>query len=127
MKRKQRKWLILLPLIILMKIAHLKMTLVGLILGVLALNILIVGGGGWLIHYLKFKTLCKIHPQLVHHHSHAYDSDPAGKESIDNFGLLFLYHIFLSDICRLFPICGQLFPGLLLQLQLFIWIQSSRS
>ncbi|XP_061395223.1 uncharacterized protein LOC133330832 [Musca vetustissima] len=76
-KRKTRKWMILLPLIILMKITHLKMTLVGLILGVLALNILIVGGGGWLIHYLKFKTLCKIHPQLVHHHSHAYDSDPA--------------------------------------------------
>ncbi|XP_013105769.2 uncharacterized protein LOC106085871 [Stomoxys calcitrans] len=76
-KKKQRKWMILLPLIILMKIAHLKMTLVGLILGVLALNILIVGGGGWLIHYLKFKTLCKIHPQLVQHHSHVYDSDPA--------------------------------------------------
>ncbi|XP_073820534.1 osiris 1 [Musca autumnalis] len=77
-KRKARKtWMILLPLIILMKITHLKMTLVALILGVLALNILIVGGGGWLIHYLKFKTLCKIHPQLVHHHSHAYDSDPA--------------------------------------------------
>ncbi|XP_011291989.1 uncharacterized protein LOC101900319 [Musca domestica] len=75
-KRKAKKWMILLPLIILMKITHLKMTLVGLILGVLALNILIVGGGGWLIHYLKFKTLCKIHPQLVHHHSHAYDSDP---------------------------------------------------
>ncbi|XP_075144517.1 osiris 1 [Haematobia irritans] len=76
-KKKQRKWAILLPLIILIKIAHLKMTLVSLILGVMALNILIVGGGGWLIHYLKFKTLCKIHPQLVQHHSHVYDSDPA--------------------------------------------------
>lgn len=69
-----------------MKIAHLKMTLVTLLLGVLGLNVLLVGGVGWLIHYLKFKTLCKIHPQLVQHHSHVYDSDPAGKfANIFNF------------------------------------------
>lgn len=78
-ERKKRKWMIILPLIILMKIAHLKMTVVTLLLGVLGLNVLLVGGVGWLIHYLKFKTLCKIHPQLVQHHSHVYDSDPAGK------------------------------------------------
>ncbi|KAM7359468.1 osiris 1 [Cochliomyia hominivorax] len=76
-EKKKRKWLIILPLIILMKIAHLKMTVVTLLFGVLGLNVLLVGGVGWLIHYLKFKTLCKIHPQLVQHHSHVYDSDPA--------------------------------------------------
>ncbi|KAI8118326.1 hypothetical protein CVS40_9897 [Lucilia cuprina] len=76
-EKRKRKWLIILPLIILMKIAHLKMTVVTLLLGVLGLNVLLVGGVGWLIHYLKFKTLCKIHPQLVQHHSHVYDSDPA--------------------------------------------------
>lgn len=65
------------PLIILMKIAHLKMTLVTLLLGVLGMNVLLVGAMGWLIHYLKFKTLCKIHPHLVQTHSHVYDSDPA--------------------------------------------------
>ncbi|XP_053953199.1 uncharacterized protein LOC128860011 [Anastrepha ludens] len=76
-ERKRRKWLIILPLIILLKIAHLKMTVVTLLLGVLGLNVLLVGGIGWLIHYLKFKTLCKIHPHLVQSHSHVYDSDPA--------------------------------------------------
>ncbi|XP_062124941.1 uncharacterized protein LOC133838033 [Drosophila sulfurigaster albostrigata] len=75
--RKKKKWLILLPLIILMKIAHLKMTVVTLLLGVLGMNILLVGGTGWLIHYLKYKTMCKIHPHLVQTHSHVYDSDPA--------------------------------------------------
>ncbi|XP_037943015.1 uncharacterized protein LOC119675869, partial [Teleopsis dalmanni] len=76
-KRKRQKWLIILPLIILMKIAHLKMTAVTLLLGVLGLNVLILGAVGWLIHYLKFKTLCKIHPHLVQSHSHVYDSDPS--------------------------------------------------
>lgn len=75
--RKKKKWLIILPLIILMKIAHLKMTLVTLLLGVLGMNVLLVGGTGWLIHYLKYKTLCKIHPHLVQSHSHVYDSDPS--------------------------------------------------
>ncbi|ALC46839.1 Osi1 [Drosophila busckii] len=75
--RKKKKWLIILPLIILMKIAHLKMTLVTLLLGVLGMNVLLVGGVGWLIHYLKYKTLCKIHPHLVQSHSHVYDSDPS--------------------------------------------------
>ncbi|KAH8407114.1 hypothetical protein KR222_006999 [Zaprionus bogoriensis] len=75
--KKKKKWLIILPLIILMKIAHLKMTLVTLLLGVLGMNVLLVGGTGWLIHYLKYKTLCKIHPHLVQTHSHVYDSDPA--------------------------------------------------
>ncbi|EDW84619.1 uncharacterized protein Dwil_GK13029 [Drosophila willistoni] len=75
--RKKKKWLIILPLIILMKIAHLKMTLVSLLFGVLGMNALLVGGVGWLIHYLKFKTLCKIHPHLVQTHSHVYDSDPS--------------------------------------------------
>ncbi|XP_032597551.1 uncharacterized protein LOC116806008 [Drosophila grimshawi] len=75
--KKKRKWLVLLPLIILMKIAHLKMTLVTLLLGVLGMNVLLVGGTAWLIHYLKYKTMCKIHPHLVQSHSHVYDSDPA--------------------------------------------------
>ncbi|KAL7729419.1 hypothetical protein ACLKA6_008982 [Drosophila palustris] len=75
--RKKKKLLIILPLIILMKIAHLKMTLVTLMLGVLGMNVLLVGGTGWLIHYLKYKTLCKIHPHLVQSHSHVYDSDPS--------------------------------------------------
>ncbi|XP_036323200.1 uncharacterized protein LOC118737060 [Rhagoletis pomonella] len=79
--RKRRKWLIILPLIILLKIAHLKMTVVTLLLGVLGLNVLLVGGVAWLIHYLKFKTLCKIHPHLVQSHSHVYDSDPADYSS----------------------------------------------
>lgn len=75
--KKKKKWLVILPLVILMKIAHLKMTLVTLLLGVLGMNVLLVGAMGWLIHYLKYKTLCKIHPHLVQTHSHVYDSDPA--------------------------------------------------
>uniref|UniRef100_A0A0K8UE01 Uncharacterized protein n=1 Tax=Bactrocera latifrons TaxID=174628 RepID=A0A0K8UE01_BACLA len=84
--RKRRKWLVILPLIILLKIAHLKMSVVTLLLGVLGLNVLLVGGMGWLIHYLKFKTLCKIHPHLVQSHSHVYDSDLAGKWRIHKTG-----------------------------------------
>ncbi|KAI8044438.1 uncharacterized protein LOC128262830 [Drosophila gunungcola] len=76
LKRKKKKWLIILPLIILMKIAHLKMTLVSMLMGVLGMNVLLVGGVGWLIHYLKYKTMCKIHPHLVQTHSHVYENDP---------------------------------------------------
>ncbi|EDV43733.1 uncharacterized protein Dana_GF16371 [Drosophila ananassae] len=81
LKKKKKKWLILLPLIILMKIAHLKMTLVGLLMPVLGMNLLLVGGVGWLIHYLKYKTMCKIHPHLVQTHSHVYESDPSDYSS----------------------------------------------
>ncbi|XP_043655819.1 uncharacterized protein LOC122621875 [Drosophila teissieri] len=77
LKRKKKKWLIILPLVILMKIAHLKMTLVSMLMGVLGMNVLLVGGVGWLIHYLKYKTMCKIHPHLVQTHSHVYESDPS--------------------------------------------------
>lgn len=78
-QKKKYKWLIILPLIILMKIAHLKMKVVTLLLGVLGLNTLILGGTAWIIHYLKFKTLCKIHPHYVQQHTHSYDYDVAGK------------------------------------------------
>ncbi|KAH8344085.1 hypothetical protein KR084_004156 [Drosophila pseudotakahashii] len=77
LKRKKKKWLIILPLVILMKIAHLKMTLVSMLMGVLGMNVLLVGGVGWLIHYLKYKTMCKIHPHLVQTHSHVYESEPS--------------------------------------------------
>ncbi|XP_017046616.1 uncharacterized protein LOC108091778 [Drosophila ficusphila] len=77
LKRKKKKWLIILPLIILMKIAHLKMTLVTMLMAVLGMNVLLVGGVGWLIHYLKYKTMCKIHPHLVQTHSHVYESEPS--------------------------------------------------
>ncbi|KAL9898254.1 osiris 1 [Glossina fuscipes fuscipes] len=78
-EKKKHKWLVILPLIILMKIAYLKMTVVGLLVGVLGLNAVIIGGVGWLIHYLKHKTLCKIHPKFVQHHLHTYDGDPTGE------------------------------------------------
>ncbi|XP_016938114.4 uncharacterized protein Osi1 [Drosophila suzukii] len=75
--RKKKKWLIILPLIILLKIAHLKMAVVGMLTAVLGMNVLLVGGVGWLIHYLKYKTMCKIHPHLVQTHSHVYESEPS--------------------------------------------------
>ncbi|EDW24272.1 GL24049 [Drosophila persimilis] len=31
----------------------------------------------WRIHYVKYKTMCKIHPHLVQTHSHVYDSEPS--------------------------------------------------
>ncbi|EDW55060.1 uncharacterized protein LOC6614069 [Drosophila sechellia] len=76
LKRKKKKWLIILPLVILMKITLLKM-MVSMLMGVLGMNVLLVGGVGWLIHYLKYKTMCKIHPHLVQTHSHVYESDPS--------------------------------------------------
>ncbi|KAH8382488.1 hypothetical protein KR009_003760 [Drosophila setifemur] len=81
LKKKKRKWLILLPLIILLKIAHLKMTIISLLFPVVGMNLLLVGGVGWLIHYLKYKTMCKIHPHLVQTHSHVYESDPSDYSS----------------------------------------------
>ncbi|XP_055850369.1 uncharacterized protein LOC129914943 [Episyrphus balteatus] len=74
--KKKRKWLLILPLIILMKIAHLKMTVVPLLLATLGLNVVLIGGGGWLIHYLKYKTLCKIHPHYIQTQTHVYETDP---------------------------------------------------
>ncbi|SPP80220.1 Hypothetical predicted protein [Drosophila guanche] len=53
------------------------MTLVSMLLTVIGMNVLLVGGVGWLIHYLKYKTMCKIHPHLVQTHSHVYDSEPS--------------------------------------------------
>ncbi|KAL5284782.1 hypothetical protein ACFFRR_006852 [Megaselia abdita] len=71
--RKKLKWAVILPLIILMKIGSLKMTLVPLLTTIVGTNALLLLGVGYIVYYLKFKTLCKIHPKLVQHHSHVWD------------------------------------------------------
>lgn len=74
--KKKKKWLIILPLIILMKIAHLKMTVVPLLLGIVGLQLITVIGAAYIIYYLKRHTLCKIHPHLVHTQSNVWDTEP---------------------------------------------------
>lgn len=58
------------PLAILIKLLHLKITLLPIILGIGIVQILLVAGGAILFHYLKNNTLCRIQPHLVHTHSH---------------------------------------------------------
>lgn len=49
------------------------MTLVPLLTYIVGSNSLLLLGVGYIIYYLKNKTLCKIHPKLIQQHSHVWD------------------------------------------------------
>ncbi|XP_055380298.1 uncharacterized protein LOC129611253 isoform X2 [Condylostylus longicornis] len=61
--RKKLKWLILFPLIILGKIASLKMSMVVLMFTVIGAQLALAGGFAFIIYWLKHTYLCKINPK----------------------------------------------------------------
>lgn len=77
-KYKKRKWHIILPLAILLKLTHLKLMLLKVLLGIGGVQLILIVFGALLFHYLKNNTLCKIQPHLVHTHSHVADHEPGG-------------------------------------------------
>lgn len=65
-----KKWHIIFPIAILIKLMHIKLMLNIALLAIGLLQILTIGGGVLLFHYLKNNTLCKINPHLIQTHSH---------------------------------------------------------
>lgn len=74
--KKRLKFAILLPIIILLKLFHLKLTVIPLLFFMNSLNILLIAGGTYILYYLKHHTVCKIKPHLSETHSHVWDSLP---------------------------------------------------
>lgn len=74
--KRKRKWQIILPIAILLKLTHLKILAVKILLGIGGAQLLLIVGGALLFHYLKNNTLCKIQPHLVHTHSHITEHEP---------------------------------------------------
>lgn len=73
---KKRKWNLIFPLAILVKLLHLKLTLIPIIVGVGLIQLLLIAGGALLFHYLRNNTLCRIQPHLIHSHSHVSETGP---------------------------------------------------
>lgn len=75
-KRDKKKLNMILPLAILLKVAHLKLTLLPILLGVGLIQLILIAGGALLFAYLRNNTHCRIQPHLVHSHSHVGETGP---------------------------------------------------
>lgn len=77
-KKKKKKLALILPLTILLKLTHLKILVTKVLLGIGAVQLILIVGGALIFHYLKNNTLCKVQPHLVHTHSHVSDYSEPG-------------------------------------------------
>ncbi|XP_040153115.1 uncharacterized protein LOC120894534 [Anopheles arabiensis] len=69
-KQKQRKWSLILPLAVMLKLVHLKLLLKPILLGVGLIQVLLIAGGLLLFHFFRNTNICKIQPHVIHAHSH---------------------------------------------------------
>uniref|UniRef100_A0A182Q7I3 Uncharacterized protein n=1 Tax=Anopheles farauti TaxID=69004 RepID=A0A182Q7I3_9DIPT len=76
-KQKQRKWSLILPLAVMLKLVHLKLLLKPILLGVGLIQVLLIAGGLLIFHFFRNTNICKIQPHVIHAHSHiASESSP---------------------------------------------------
>ncbi|XP_055677150.1 uncharacterized protein LOC129786276 [Lutzomyia longipalpis] len=73
---RRKKLNLIFPLAILLKLAHLKVLLLPILLGIGVIQVLLIVGGALLFHFLRNNTLCKVQPHLVHSHSHVTETGP---------------------------------------------------
>lgn len=97
--KKKKKWGVVLPLIILFKLMKLQMMVMKVMMGIGIIQLLLVVGGVSLYYYLKYNTLCKVQPHLVHTHSHLEHAEP-GYTKINNSFLYYIFYQYLIFFCR---------------------------
>ncbi|XP_050087567.1 uncharacterized protein LOC126572366 [Anopheles aquasalis] len=68
--KKKRKWSMILPLAVMLKLVHLKLLLKPILLGVGLIQVLLIGGGLLLFYFFRNTNICKIQPHVIHAHSH---------------------------------------------------------
>ncbi|XP_035772755.1 uncharacterized protein LOC118456260 [Anopheles albimanus] len=68
--KKKRKWSLILPLAVMLKLVHLKLLLKPILLGVGLIQVLLIGGGLLLFYFFRNTNICKIQPHVIHAHSH---------------------------------------------------------
>ncbi|XP_053670581.1 uncharacterized protein LOC128720906 [Anopheles nili] len=69
-KQRQRKWSLILPLAVMLKLVHLKLLLKPILLGVGLIQVLLIAGGLLIFHFFRNTNICKIQPHVIHAHSH---------------------------------------------------------
>ncbi|XP_052863709.1 uncharacterized protein LOC128270349 [Anopheles cruzii] len=68
--KKKRKWSLILPLAVMLKLVHLKLLLKPILLGVGLIQVMLIGGGLLLFYFFRNTNICKIQPHVIHAHSH---------------------------------------------------------
>lgn len=75
--KKKKKWSLILPLALMLKLVHMKLLLKPILLGVGLIQILLIAGGLFIFNYFRHSNICRIQPHLIHSHSHiASESAP---------------------------------------------------
>ncbi|XP_058460020.1 uncharacterized protein LOC131435794 [Malaya genurostris] len=75
--KKKRRWSMILPLALLLKLVHMKLLLKPILLGVGLIQILLIAGGLFIFNYFRNSNICRIQPHVIHSHSHiASESAP---------------------------------------------------
>ncbi|XP_055532813.1 uncharacterized protein LOC129722952 [Wyeomyia smithii] len=75
--KKKKRWSLILPLALMLKLVHMKLLLKPILLGVGLIQILLIAGGLFIFNYFRHTNICRIQPHLIHSHSHiASESAP---------------------------------------------------
>lgn len=75
--KKKKRWSMILPLALMLKLVHMKLLLKPILLGVGLIQVLLIVGGFLIFNYFRHNNVCRIQPHLIHSHSHiASESSP---------------------------------------------------
>lgn len=75
--KKKKKWGMILPLALMLKLVHMKLLLKPILLGVGLIQVLLIAGGLIIFNYFRHSSVCRLQPHVVHSHSHiASESSP---------------------------------------------------
>ncbi|KXJ77426.1 uncharacterized protein LOC109414760 [Aedes albopictus] len=75
--KKKKRWNMILPLALMLKLVHMKLLLKTILLGVGLIQVLLIAGGLIIFNYFRHSSICRLQPHVVHSHSHiASESSP---------------------------------------------------
>lgn len=86
------------PLAILGKLMHLKIMLLQILLGLGAIQTTLIAGGALLYYYLKYNTICRFEPHVLHTHSHVTDAMPGKRVEMTPTGQEFMFRLLRAGI-----------------------------
>ncbi|XP_055587677.1 uncharacterized protein LOC129740097 isoform X2 [Uranotaenia lowii] len=68
--KKRRRWSMILPLALMLKLVHMKLLLKPILIGVGFIQLLLIVGGLIIFNYFRHSSICRLQPHVVHSHSH---------------------------------------------------------
>lgn len=81
--KKKKRWNMILPLALMLKLVHMKLLLKPILLGVGLIQVLLIAGGLIIFNYFRHSSICRLQPHVVHSHSHIASESSPGEFGVD--------------------------------------------